>query len=308
MTATLIVLLILTLLALIILPFSRALMKDKAELHENPLDKKFVILISRINHLMMNGKGEVVKFKDDPRLINLFDENYPNMLLQFYYSTGTLTITLNYKYYNVELVKKMEFHNMRHAETFRQQDVANHFVEEATIAIQKHREKVGRERGLKDKDGNFIFSDLPSEGSKENPVDIIRSMYNNLSKPQKLAVVNVARLMFEAEGSSVDKLKNHIMFSDMLLNLQVNFKEAEAAFSEAGETGVVAELRKAHDEHKNVLILVMPLLSFMGDLDGPVERRVDKFYDIFERAGYSQPEIDNEVEKMMLLSKKFGIV
>lgn len=143
MTATLIVILIITLLAILILPFSRALMKDRAELHENPLDKKFSILISRINQLMMNGCGEVVKFENDPRMLNLFDENHANMLIHFNYSTGSLTITLKYKYFHVELVKKMQFDNMRQAETFRQQDVANHFVEEARIAIQQHQAKVG---------------------------------------------------------------------------------------------------------------------------------------------------------------------
>lgn len=67
MTTTLVVLLIITLLAMIFLPFSRALMKDRSELLENPMEKKFNILITRINDLLMNGQGEVVKFKDDPR-------------------------------------------------------------------------------------------------------------------------------------------------------------------------------------------------------------------------------------------------
>lgn len=307
MTATLIVLLIITLLAILILPFSRALMKDRAELHENPMDKKFTILISRINHLMMNGHGEVVKFKDDPRMLNLFDESHANMIINFYYSTGTLTITLKYKYFHVELVKKMEFHDMRHAETFRQQDVANHFVEEANIAMRKHQEKVGRERGLKDASGDFMFSNLSSDSSLDNPVDIVRGMYDGLSKDQKLAVVNTGRLMFEAEGSSVDRLKSHPMFSDMMLNFQVNYKEAEAAFSLSGEQGVVRELSKAQNEKKPILMLVMPLMPFMADHTGPAEYRIEKFYEIFDKAGFPQEAIDNEIEKMMALSQMFGM-
>ena len=127
MTTTLIVLLIITLLAMIFLPFSRALMKDRSELHENPMEKKFNILITRINDLLMNGKGEITIFKDNPRILNLFDDNHANMIINFYYSTGSLTITLKYKYYHVEIVKNKQFDNNRQAETFSQNDVAKHF-------------------------------------------------------------------------------------------------------------------------------------------------------------------------------------
>ncbi len=139
MTTTLIVILITILLAMVFLPFSRALIKDRAELHENPMEKKFDILITHINDLLMDGMGEVVKFRNDPRMLNLFDENLPNMIINFYYSTGTLTVKLNYKYFNAELVRKMQFHNMRQADTFRQLDAANQFCEEAAAAIRVHR-------------------------------------------------------------------------------------------------------------------------------------------------------------------------
>lgn len=306
MTATLIVLLIITLLAILLLPFSRALMKDRAELHENPLDKKFSILISRINQLMMNGCGKVVKFENDPRMLNLFDENRANMLIHFNYSTGSLTLTLKYKYFHVELVKKMQFDNMRQAETFRQQDVANHFVEEARIAIQQHQAKVGQERGLKNESGEFMFSDLPSESGSDNPVNLVRGMYNELGKNQKIAVVNAARIMFTADGSTVNDCMNHPMFSDLLLNFQINFKEAEYEFSKSGETGVQTELHNAYDEGKKLMIL-MPLLPFTGNQSGPNEKRIEKFYEIFGNAGYPQSEINNDIEKMMALSQMFGM-
>ena len=54
MTTTLIVLLIITLLAMIFLPFSRALMKERFDLHENPMENKFNIHITRINDLLIN--------------------------------------------------------------------------------------------------------------------------------------------------------------------------------------------------------------------------------------------------------------
>ena len=60
MTTTLIVILITILLAMVFLPFSRALIKDRAELHENPMEKKFDILITHINDLLMDGMGGVL--------------------------------------------------------------------------------------------------------------------------------------------------------------------------------------------------------------------------------------------------------
>lgn len=304
MTTTLVVLLIITLLAMIFLPFSRALMKDRSELHENPMEKKFNILITRINDLLMNGQGEVVKFKDDPRMLNLFDDNHANMIINFYYSTGSLTITLKYKYYHVELVKKMQFDNMRQAETFRQQDVANHFCEEATIAIRQHQIKINNERGLKDSAGEYIFGSQPSIGESDNPVDLVRGMYDNFSRDEKIAWVNVAQMIYCADGSSVNDFKNHPQFSDILLNFQVNYSEAEKQFNQIGESGIIDILDNGKDE--DLIMKLMPVFPFVLDQSGPNEARIDKFYSIFGRLGYTQERIDNELEKMMLLMQHFG--
>lgn len=304
MTTTLVVLLIITLLAMIFLPFSRALMKDRSELHENPMEKKFNILITRINDLLMNGRGEVVKFKDDPRMLNLFDDNHANMIINFYYSTGSLTITLKYKYYHVELVKKMQFDNMRQAETFRQQDVANHFCEEATIAIRQHQIKINNERGLKDSAGEYIFGSQPSLEDSDNPVDLVRGMYDNYSRDEKIAWVNVAQMIYCADGSTVNDFKNHPQFSDLLLNFQVNYSEAEKQFNQIGETGIIGILDNGKEG--DLIMKLMPVFPFVLDQSGPNETRIVKFYSIFGRLGYTQERIDNELEKMMLLMQHFG--
>lgn len=305
MTTTLIVLLIITLLAMIFLPFSRALMKDRSELHENPMEKKFNILITRINDLLMNGKGEVVKFKDDPRMLNLFDDNHANMIINFYYSTGSLTITLKYKYYHVELVKKMQFDNMRQAETFRQQDVANHFCEEASIAIRQHQTKINEERGLKDSAGEYIFGSQPSIEGSDNPVDLVRGMYDKFSHDEKLAWVNVAQMIYTSDGSSVNDFKNHPQFSDLLLTFQVNYSEAERQCDQIGESGIISILDNGKEG--NLIMRLMPVFPFVLDETGPNEDRIEKFYYIFGRLGFTQGKIDNELEKMMLLMQHFGV-
>ncbi|MDE7080887.1 MAG: hypothetical protein K2O78_04455 [Muribaculaceae bacterium] len=305
MTTTLIVLLIITLLAMIFLPFGRALMKDRAELHENPMEKKFDILITRINDLLMNGDGEVVKFKDDPRMLNLFDDNHANMIINFYYSTGSLTITLKYKYYHVELVKKMQFHDMRQAETFRQQDVANHFCEEASVAIRQHQVRINKERGLKDPAGEYIFSSQPSAEGSDNPVDLVRGMYDKFSHDEKLAWVNVAQMIYTADGSTADDFKNHPQFSDLLLNFQVNYSEAERQRSQIGESGIISVLDKGKED--DLMMKLMTVFPFVLDPTGPNEDRIETFYSIFGRLGFTQERIDSELEKMMLLMQHFGM-
>lgn len=305
MITTLIVLLIITLLAMIFLPFGRALMKDRSELHENPMEKKFNILITRINDLLMHGNGEVVKFKDDPRMLNLFDDNHANMIIHFYYSTGSLTITLKYKYYQVELVKKMQFDNMRQAETFRQQDVANHFCEEASIAIRQHQIKINTERGLKDSAGEYIFSSQPSVEDSQNPVDLVRGMYDTFSHDEKLAWVNVAQMIYTADGSSVDDFKNHPQFLDLLLNFQVNYSEAEKQRDQIGESGIMSILDNG--KKGDLIMRLMPVFPFVLDQTGTNEDRIEKFYSIFGRLGFTQEKIDNELGKMMLLMQHFGV-
>lgn len=305
MTSTLIVLLIITLVAMIFLPFGRALMKDRSELHENPMERKFYILITRINDLLMNGNGEVVKFKDDPRMLNLFDQNHANMIIHFYYSTGSLTITLKYKYYHVELVKKMQFHNMRQAETFRQQDVANYLCGEASSAIRQHQIKINNERGLKDSAGEYIFSPQPSVAGSKNPVDLIRGMYDIFTHDEKLAWVNVAQMIYTADGSSVNDFKNHPQFSDLLLNFQVNYSEAEKQRSAIGESGIISILNNGKEG--NLITKILPVFPFVHDQQGPNEDRIEKFYSIFNGLGYTQDIVDNELEKMMLLGQNFGV-
>ena len=67
MTITLIFLLVIFVLALIFVPFTRQLVKDKEELSRNPINKKFEILVGVINDIMLDGKGEITLFDDDPR-------------------------------------------------------------------------------------------------------------------------------------------------------------------------------------------------------------------------------------------------
>lgn len=143
MTITLIFFMVVFVLALIFVPFTRQLVKDKEELPRNPINKKFEILVGVINDIMLDGKGEVTLFEDEPRLMNLMSEERRNMLIQFYYSTGNLTITLNYKFFQKELVYKKQFSGLRNLSAFMQRDIANEFIEVCNKKISEHQQNVG---------------------------------------------------------------------------------------------------------------------------------------------------------------------
>ena len=57
---TLIILFIVLVLALLILPFSKALMKDKQDLRQSPIEVRFKVLIDEINKAFLDGKGTTV--------------------------------------------------------------------------------------------------------------------------------------------------------------------------------------------------------------------------------------------------------
>lgn len=288
MTATLIVLLIITLLAMIFLPFSRALMKDRSELHENPMEKKFYILITRINDLLMDGKGEVVKFKDDPRTLNLFDDNHANMIINFYYSTGSLTITLKYKYYQVELVKKMQFDNMRQAETFRQQDVANYFCEEATAAIRQHQDKVGKSQGFRTPTGDLHLS--PSSGSELIPE---RAMYDHLTREQKLELLNMARIVFMADGSPMEEFRESAVLQRLLLNLQIDFDTYDR---EVATRPTYVDMK--HMYAVDNTITVMSMLPVVTSSRRNPDIRMKVLYKMFSQINVSREQVDAIIQKM----------
>ena len=128
--ATLIILFIVLVLALLILPFSKALMKDKQDLRQSPIEVRFKVLIDEINKAFLDGKGTTVyPVKNDNRWLNLHSEDRANYLFQFNYSTGHLIVYLNYKYFQKELNANVPFYNVRDVDIFIQKRMANEFIQ-----------------------------------------------------------------------------------------------------------------------------------------------------------------------------------
>ena len=89
--------------------------KDKDDLHGQTLDKKFETIASVINEEAFDGNGIVNEL--DKREFNLYEEG-KNQIINFQYSTGHLTITWKYKYYQKEIIHKRQFDNVRNLSIF----------------------------------------------------------------------------------------------------------------------------------------------------------------------------------------------
>ncbi|MDY4521436.1 MAG: hypothetical protein SPE05_08735 [Bacteroidales bacterium] len=120
-------------------------MLDNEELELNPINKKFELLVQILNDEILGGYGEITLFDNNPRTMMLCSEERPNMLICFLYSTGHLTITLKYKFWQRELVCEKQFPYLRDLTDLRQQDIANEFIEMSTAKILEHQKKVNSE-------------------------------------------------------------------------------------------------------------------------------------------------------------------
>lgn len=84
---------------------------------------------------MYDGQGEVTIL--DKRNFNLY-VNGSNQIIYFMYSTGNLTISWRYKYFQKEVVHERIFRNVRNISLFNQRKMAETMIEEMANVIQKH--------------------------------------------------------------------------------------------------------------------------------------------------------------------------
>lgn len=302
MTITLIFLLIIFILALIFVPFTRQLIKDKEELSRNPINKKFEILVGVINDTMFNGKGEITLFEDNPRLMNLISENRSNMLIQFYYSTGNLTIILNYKYLQKELVHKELFSDLRNISIFMQRNIANEFIEICSKKIFEHQQNVGYMN-------MSTISGTPYQTlCDSDPIDSIRSVYSELTQRQRYSAINLLYTIAQASGAPKDAILKNVAFSHMVLTLNVRWNDCKTQLNNLGENSIYSDLKSVDDSVITMLLLtacqlVMNLDNNHNSIDPIVE---EKLIYCFGKIGFSKYKINQELEKNMLMAKMFN--
>lgn len=302
MTITLISLLVVFVLAFIFVPFTRQLVKDKEELSRNPINKKFEILVGAINEFMLDGKGEVTLFDDDPRLMNLMSEDKRNMLIQFYYSTGNLTITLNYKFFQKELVYKKQFFGLRNLSAFMQRDIANEFIEICGKKIAEHQQNVGYMDMLS-------MSGAHSQGlSESDPMDVVRGMYDGLTIRQRYSAINLLYVIARSSGASESSILKNVTFSQTVLTINVKWEECKRQLETFGENTIYSDLNGIDDSVIAMLLLAAyQLVLSLSDNPHNVNPLVEeKFIYCFGRVGYSEEKIDQELEKIMLMAKMFS--
>ena len=302
MTITLIFLLIIFVLALIFVPFTRQLVKDKEELSRNPINKKFEILVGVINDIMLDGKGEITLFDDDPRLMNLMSDDKRNMLIQFYYSTGNLSITLKYKFLQKELVYEKQFSGLRNLSAFMQRDIANEFIEICGRKIAEHQQNVG-------------YMDMSSMSGIQNPtlsdsdpMDVVRGVYNGLTTRQRCSAINLLYVIAQTSGMPEDTILKNVAFNQTVLTLNVKWEECKRQLETLGENAIYTDLNGIDDSVITMLLLsAFQLVVSLSDNPNNINPAVEeKFIYCFGRMGYSEEKINQELEKIMLMAKMFS--
>ena len=297
MVALLILLAIIFILALLSLPFLYNLMKDFQDL-KVPLEKKFEVFISLVNQGILGGKGEIVKTKSK-RQVNLFADDEANKIINLYYSTGHLTVFLKFKWYHKEMEYEKTFYNMRNPSTFDQKDSANEFLEEARIKMEAHMQSA---LGDPEKTANHTNAgvDMP-----DDPMSVVTDAYKDLSKDQRRAIMGLMYFIGTADGTSENMVINNPMFLNQLRTLGLKWSECKAQLLEKGEDNIYQQLKGIDSGLAAMLMLnAFPLTG--DNQTGPAAKRVSKFYEAFNRIGYDEKSVDENMQKVLALMDMFG--
>ena len=299
---TIIILIVILILSLLIVPFLRQLVIDKEELSQNPINKKFQILVDIINEHMLSGQGHVVLFDKDPKSMNLFSDNQQNVIFQFFYGTGNLTITMKYKYYHKELKHTKTFYNLRNVSLFQQKDIANAFIEECQEKIIEHRQMVSGE-------GVNSQTNTPPPSSDADPTSVISSLFSNLSEEQKCSMVNLLYVTgITAHFPEADILSTSVM-KELQIYLGIDWTLCCRHFSEGGESKIVKDLTNLEES----VFLSYMLFSFqyinelkMVSISG-AEMAAEKLSAMFELIGYDEDALEKMMAKLQAFNNYFNI-
>lgn len=298
---TIIILIILLIFAILIVPFMRQIVKDKVELCKTPINEKFKVLVSIINEVMLDGKGEITLFDDDPRLMNLMSDECRNMLIQFYYSTGNLTIILNYKYFQRELVHKELYANVRNISVFQQKNIANSFIEVCNKKILEHQQKVVGE------DAGAISPQNIKTSNESDPTQILSGVYKDLSLKQKKSVLNLLYIIGKHGGFNDTEILKTSAISQMALILNVRKEESLSQYVREGENAIYNDLKDI--EEGCMLSIILLALQLVHELSIPSQDIMPKlkvsFSDAFKKVGYSDERVEELLQKIALLQQMY---
>ena len=296
-----IVILIVLVLALIFVAFTHNLVRDLVELERQPLGEKFETVVQNVNAGLLGGGGELVTFPNDKRHINLFNDNCPNQIVNFYYSTGNLSITYKYKYYQQEMVYERLFKGVRNINIYNQKALAREFVTEALESKAAHEHNV-----MSDIEG-INPQNIDSFGNSEDPVDMIDKLYESFTKEQRMSVAVLYYIIGMASHKSDKTIKEDIAFRQMLLNLHVNWDECSDFYVRNGKDVALEELKKLGTSNSTLRSLVLYNAIYMakGVDSSPDPSGLDKLVECFCHMGFTEDELVSEIEKLNCLANMF---
>ena len=305
MTVALIFLLVLLVLALLIVPFARDMVKDKLELQKVTLEKKFEVLIEHINQGLFFGEAEVTVFDDDPRSLNIFSDNHANRIVRFMYSTGHLTIEMGYKYFQKELVFNKCYHNLRNITIFEQKNIARDFIETAQFRISQHERSVNAVTidGISSAAG--ISSDVSID---KDPTKLFDDFYAELSREQKMSMINhMAIIDYAWRQDFKESYKLSIIQQSMIL-MNVREDECQSLLRQKGEDYIYKTLEDLPEVYmdSHLYHCLQVFLEFKGEEEAG-ERAYAKLWGSFSHMGISEEEARSRIGKVIALNKMFGI-
>ena len=305
MTVALIFMLVLLVLALLIVPFARDMVKDRLEFQEQTLDKKFEVLIEHLNQGLMFGDAHVTTFDNDPRSLNIFSDAHANRIIHFMYSTGHLTIEMCYKYFQKELCFSHQYYNLRNITIFDQKNIARDFIERAKIKIAQH-EAIVNGTTLRNIDSS---ASSPSGVSiDKDPTKLLDDFHSDLTKEQKMALVNHMVIIDQVTRKNpASSYKIPLVQQSMMM---MNISEAECAqqLSTKSEDYILGLLKGINSAHLDLHVCnCMMVTAQFAKNESDAEVREAKLWSTFNTMGISQEEAQSMAAKIMALGKMFGI-
>jgi len=130
---------VIAIIGIILFRFFSSLSKDNDDLQGRTLPEKFNVIVSMINDAAFNGDGSVTTL--DKREFNLYEDGQ-NQIIKFQYSTGHLTITWKYKYFQKEIVHERQFNDVRNLSLFEQQKIGEQMIKEMATVVERHKNNV----------------------------------------------------------------------------------------------------------------------------------------------------------------------
>lgn len=133
------IILVVVIIIFIALRFVTDLSKDNDDLQNQNLAEKFIFIVNIINKSAFNENGSITAI--NKREFNLYEEGQ-NQIIKFHYSTGHLTITWKYKYFQKEIIHERQFDNVRNLSVFEQMKVGEVMIKEMSVIVAKHKNEI----------------------------------------------------------------------------------------------------------------------------------------------------------------------